>query len=258
MTARRFALGKRPPREDRRTLRYATYRDPETAIAFPSTFGHDQPAAAVGWGLLGNDRYGDCVFAGAGHEHMLWTGERGGAVAPFTAGAVLGDYSAVTGFDPNDPSTDQGTVTLDALNYRRKVGVADARGARHKIAAFVQLDLGNWVQVLEAIYLFGAVGFGFSFPVSAWSQFDAGKTWGVVSGSKIDGGHYVPLVARRDRHLLCVTWGKTQALTKAFLQTYGDEAWALLTYEHLAGGASPEGFDLAALQRDLAALGSRP
>jgi hypothetical protein len=71
--------------------------------------------------MLGNDEFGDCVFAGAGHEHMVWSGGK----MNFTTDNVLSDYSAVTGFLRDDPATDQGTVMLDALNYRRHTGVMD-------------------------------------------------------------------------------------------------------------------------------------
>jgi hypothetical protein len=31
--------------------------------------------AVAHWGMLGNDHYGDCVWAGAAHETMLWNKE---------------------------------------------------------------------------------------------------------------------------------------------------------------------------------------
>jgi hypothetical protein len=84
-------------------------------------------------------------------------------------------------------------------------------------------------------------------------QFNAGRPWSIVSGSPLEGGHYVPLVALRG-DLYCVTWGKLQPLTRAFLTKYCDEAWAILSPEMLTGGKSLEGFDLAQLQSDLKAL----
>lgn len=244
-------LGKKPATYDGRDLRLADYRvTSHTVPHHPPVFGHEKLVQT--WGVLGNDNVGDCVFAGAAHETMLWTAE---ALRPasFTDTAVLADYSAVTGYVPGDESTDRGTDVRQALKYRRKTGIVDAHGMRHQLGAYVALEPGHWEQVLEALWLFGAVGVGLQFPSSAMDQFDAGRAWSVVSGSGIEGGHYVPLVAYRAR-LWCVTWGKLQAMTKSFFEKYCDEAFGLLSPEMLRDGKSPEGFDLTALQTDLRAL----
>ncbi len=53
----------------------------------------------------------------------------------------------------------------------------------------------------------------------------------------------------------CVTWAKIQPMTLEFFTTYCDEAYALLSAELLGeDGVSPEGFKLAELQADLAAV----
>ena len=104
-----------------------------------------------------------------------------------------------------------------------------------------------------ALYLFGIVGIGIEFPDSAMDQFNAGKPWSVVPGPKPREGHYIPLVAYR-QHLECVTWGRVQSMTTEFFKKYCDEAWAILSPEMLRADKSPEGFNLAQLQKDLAAL----
>lgn len=243
--------GKKPATYDHRDLQFAHYRTTSVPLQKPPTrFGHE--ALVSNWGMLGNDQYGDCVFAGAAHETMLWNAERGITV-PITAENALSDYGAVTGFTPDDPNSDQGTNVRDALDYRRQTGIVDATGARHKIAAYVALEPGNWSHVDEALYLFGAVGIGIEFPESAMVQFRNHKPWSVVHGAAIDGGHYVPLVAMRD-NIIAVTWGQTQKLTKSFFSKYCDEAYAMLTEEMLTNGKTLEGFDLAHLQADLALL----
>lgn len=245
-------LGKAPATHDARDLKFAAYRTSlATLPTLPHEFGHE--ASVPEWGMLGNDAAGDCVFAGAAHEHMLWNAARGWA-APWTEACALMDYSAVTGYDPNDPVTDQGTNVRLVLNYRRKTGVIDANGLRHKIAAYVALEPGHVRHVEEAAYLFEAVGIGIQFPDTAMDQFNAGKPWTVKRGAKIDGGHYVPIVGIRDGHLLCVTWGRLQAMSLHFFARYCDEAFAMLSLDMLANGVSPDGFDLAALRADLAAV----
>ena len=111
--------------------------------------------------------------------------------------------------------TDNGTNVRDGLNYRQKTGLIDAAGQRHKIGAYVALELRNVDQLLEALYLFGIVGIGFKFPGSAMDQFDAKKPWSVVPGPEPTEGHYVPFVAYRT-NLACVSWGRIQQMTWQF------------------------------------------
>lgn len=247
-------LGKLPAVHDNRTLRLATYLDPGTHVKVPAAFGTDSRVKT--WGMLGNDKYGDCVWAGACHEHELWTAEAYGIEAPFKDGNALSAYSAVTGFKPDDPATDQGTDVLSAYKYRQHTGVLDAVGKRHKITAYVQVDHSNVDRVVEAIYLFGCVGIGIQFPETAMDQFNANKPWSVVKGAKVDGGHYIPGVGLHNGMIEVVTWGKRIGMTKEFFATYADEVFVPLSAEHFTDGRSPYGFDVAALQRDLAALKS--
>lgn len=246
-------LGKKAATYDPRDFLFARYRTAVPLPLAPRSFGHEKIIGSD-WGMMGNDVAGDCVFAGACHETMIWLHEGGRGLASFTDRTALADYSAVTGFDPNDPSTDQGTNVRDALKYRRSVGIVDELGKRHKIAAFMSLEPGNIDHLVQATYLFGAVGIGINFPNSAMDQFNRGRIWSVVPGTRVEGGHYVPLVARRTT-LECVTWGKIQHMTLAFIKKYCDEAWCILSEEMLDGkGLSPEHLDLAMLRADLNAL----
>lgn len=246
-------LGKRPASHDSRDLLFSDYR--QTGATIPVArigYHHDIPDPI---GMLGNDRYGDCVWAGAAHETMLWNATQARAV-PFDDEHVLADYTAVTGFDPNNPASDQGTDVHDALNYRRKTGVADATGQRHKISAYVSLEPGNWHELLEALNVFEAVGIGFEFPDYAMDEFNTGKPWAYRTGGTIEGGHYVPVVGRPHiSTITVVTWGQLQPMTRSFFEHYADECYGLLSLEMLnAEGLSAEGFNVAELQADVAAL----
>lgn len=203
--------------------------------------------------MLANDRYGDCVWAGAAHETMLLAREADRAVT-FTDADVLGDYAAVTGFDPARPDTDQGTDVVEAADYRRSTGVVDAIGARHKIAAYLALEPGNVQHLYQATYLFGVAGVGLQLPSSAIEQTKQRESWRVIAGAAIEGGHYVPLVGRQADGLHVVSWGVLQVMTEAFLQQYCDEAIAYVSEECLVGRKNPEGFAYDDLIADLAAL----
>ncbi len=251
-----FKLGKSPARPWQapgNKFRLGTYLAATALPAVPPVFGHQALIGARDWGLLGNDQYGDCVWAGAAHETMMLVKEAGVTVA-FTDAAVLSDYSAATGFKISDPSTDQGTDVQAAADYRRKTGIIDAAGKRHAIAAYLALEPGNLTHLYQATYLFGAVGIGFQLPQSALDQFDQGLPWSVLQGSPIEGGHYVPLLGRTASGLVVVTWGDVRLMSEAFLATYCDEAVAYVSTEDLVNQKSPEGFDYAALLADLKEL----
>lgn len=248
-------LGKLPATHDERDLKFAKYASTVVLPKVPSRFGFGTLYGGD-WGMLGNNSVGCCTIAGAAHETMLWN-RIGGHPVNMTAPWVIGDYSAVTGYNPNDPSSDRGANVRDVLKFRTVTGVADGHGLRHKIAAYVALDAKDWDQLLLATYIFGAVGIGFEFPASAMDQFNAGQVWNVVPGSPIEGGHYVPIVGTmaRTKRATCVTWGARQELTKAFYLEHNDEAYALLSEEQLrSDGRGLHNFDLATLRADLAAL----
>jgi len=240
-------LGKLPARPDAVKLKFANYK------SLPPIPTSESPKD-LPWEMLGNDAYGDCVWAGAGHETMSWNNEANKTVT-FTDTSVLSDYSKVTGFNPNDPNTDQGTDMQVAASYRKKTGVLDAQGNRHKVGAYVAITVGDVNELKEAIYLFGAVGVGIQFPASAMSQFNAGKNWTVVSGSKIEGGHYIPCVGYSSRYIYLVTWGKLIKMSTGFFKKYCDEAIVYVSSEMLTGGVTLEGFNITQLQADLAQLG---
>ena len=243
-------LGKLPARPNAVTFKLTDYVDTKK-LTPPAFFGHDN--LITSWGMLGNDTVGDCVLAGGAHETMMWTAE-GYAPAVFTDECVLSDYSAITGYDPSDPNTDNGTDMQMAASYRRKTGLLDANGKRHKVAAYLAITPGNLSEHLLAAWLFGAVGIGINFPAYAMDEFNSGIPWAVEERKRqIEGGHYIPLVAHRG--LLCVvTWGRIQQMTPQFFHKFNDESLVYLSEEMLYGGKSPEGFDDAQLRADLSAL----
>lgn len=247
-------LGKLPARPGAVTFAFANYFDAAKLPTPPAVFGHE--ALVANYGMLGNDRYGDCVWAGAAHETMLWAKE-GGTTDTFTPASVLSDYSAVTGFNPNDPSTDKGTEVSVAAKYRRTTGILDAAGKRHRVLAYVSVPQSSLPTLSTAAYVLGAVGLGIQFPDSAMQQFHNHQPWSVVPGATIEGGHYVPLVGRlASGNYVVVTWGRTQEVTPEFIEAYADEAVGYLSHEFIrSSGTTLEGFNLDQLEADLKALG---
>lgn len=179
--------------------------------------------SSLTWDMYGNDQWGDCVEAGYGHLVNQVTFYGSGVEFKPTTGDVLGIYSAITGFNPDDPNTDQGTYTQDALAYARKTGLDG-----HKVVAYAAVDVANATEVKQALALFGQLLVGLNFPDSAMDQFNAGRDWDVVKGAKNEGGHCVLIVGYDETGLWLVTWGKLIRMTWAFWAKYGDEAWVVL------------------------------
>jgi hypothetical protein len=218
----------------------------------PSNFGHEKLIRQ--WGMLGNDVAGNCVFAGAGHEIMLWNAEVGKQVR-ISERTALSNYSALTGYDPSqtDPvtgenPTDQGTDVAQWLSYRRKTGFFDDDGRYHKIGAYISLDPGNTDQLRYAAYYFDGVGIGVNFP-NQWMDIfkQGGRTWPALRNPDYEGGHYISAVAFRDRRPVIVSWGQKIELTLGAYKQTCDEAYAYLTPEKLAKGVDLQGFNYVKL-----------
>ncbi|PXW28783.1 UNVERIFIED_CONTAM: hypothetical protein DES50_11167 [Williamsia faeni] len=255
-TAHAPKLGKLPARPGAAKLRLSTYLDTSVLPKPPAEFGHEGLVSS--WGMLGNDSWGDCVWAGAGHEIMLWNAEAQTTVA-IDADATLHNYSQVTGFDPNAGApghnpTDQGTDMEKAARYRRRTGFIDANGHRHKIGAYVALRPGNLNDLWYATYLFDGVGIGVEFPAQWMDAFNEHRPWDSVAHPTIEGGHYITSVAKKGGTATIVTWGCGIPLTAAGYQQFNDESLAYFSEEKLLNGKDVNGFDIDALRADLAAL----
>jgi len=219
----------------------------------PST--QDYLSKVASWPMDGNDQYGSCVWAGIGHVEQALSQYGGGTQVTIPQAALLKGYSDVTGFDPNNPSTDKGTVMQDGLNYWLKTGV----GGR-KILAFASVNTNDLAEVKTALQLFGAVQIGFNFPRIAMTQFNSGQPWDVFSDDGgIIGGHAVHLGAYDGMVLNTVSWARVQPMSEAFFQKYVDEGWIVVTQDWFDSlGHSPTGLDLHGLGEDYASLTGRP
>ena len=242
----KMKLGKAAPRHDRRTLQMANYLRADLPPAPPQM---DYGAKVNTWPMMANDHIGDCTCAAAGHLIEDWTANAGKLVIVSTA-AVIEAYSAITGYDPKTGKNDNGAVEIDVLNYWRQTGVGG-----HKIVAYVALEPSNREHVRDACFIFGGCYIGLALPMSAqtqdvWSVPPGGATGAGAPGSW--GGHAVPVVAYDVRGLTVVTWGALKRMTWEFWDAYCDEAYAIYSTDFLEPNEkAPNGFDMAALLRDL-------
>ena len=171
-----FALGRRPSPKDERTLKMAEFLNlsvlPEVPAAFDWTM---RDGIELDYPMLGNDRYGDCVFASACHEIITWTGQTG-VQQVISEEEALAAYSAFTGFDRNRPETDRGADMLTTAKRWRTTPIAG-----RTIKAFGVVDPTRPDLIAACANLFGGLWTGWSLPV-AWQNLDI---WDVSpTGSK--------------------------------------------------------------------------
>jgi hypothetical protein len=199
------------------------------------------------WGMLGNDKYGCCVFSAFAHDIQAKSVNAQGAARKVTTEQVLGWYSAVTGFDPSDPSTDNGTVPLDALQHLYRKG---------EIVAYGRVDIENDAHVAAAIELFGSLYSAWDLPL-AWQ---GAGIWDIGPSTRGDwapgswGGHMTNQVSYSPvMNMTTITWGAEVTTTSAARQRYCSEAYVLITPEWFDDkGSTIQGFDLAGLKARLA------
>lgn len=245
-------LGALPPVAKPRVRLNAFLTSEEPSRAAQQASSVDYLSRVTEWGVLGNDEYGDCAWAGMAHLLMANAAYTAAGAVSFTTDGVLKAYAEATGFDPKDPSTDQGTVLQDALNFMVKHGMVDADGKVHKILAFAQVNVADANEVDRAHQLFGATYNGFSVYRFAMDEFRAGRPWTehVYNRGPLEGGHCVPTMKTNvsSESRTSVTWGKPQMIGRKFWEHYFSEAWVAITPEWVdLAGKSPSGLDLQGL-----------
>jgi hypothetical protein len=139
----------------------------------PPTYSYQQAAAAALSEVYENDTLGDCVIAGMAHVVGVLTGNSGTKPFLYSDEQIIKLYSAIGGYVPGDPATDQGCDEQTALNYWENNGAlppytTDPTGA-HRIAGWMTVDSSNVEECQTALWLFENLYFGLELP-DAWNQ----------------------------------------------------------------------------------------
>jgi hypothetical protein len=232
-------LGKGPAKLDPRRLKLAHYAislpDPPDEIDFSDRW--------VGpWGMLDNDRLGDCTIAAVGHTTQCL-----GLYLP--SDEVVDDYyGRWCGYVEGDPSTDRGGIEVDVLDKWRKEGFNG-----HKLVAYADPAISNVKLVKQSIATLGNCYIGVALPITAADQ----EVWDVVPGGGYDtqpgswGLHAVAVVRYDALGPWCITWGKLQHMTWAWWLKYVDEAHTLFVEDFIEEHGPAPGMDMALLMQDL-------
>lgn len=217
-----------------------------------------RPHPGFNWGMLANDRLGDCVIAMMLHSIEDFHLDAGTAVPAFTDADAIGIYSAITGYNPSDPASDRGTDENVAMRYWEHPGLHTSDAATHSIVATVAVDPSNLNECRIAIDEFVDLQIAIALPITAkgqkeWTVVGDGKTGDSAPGSW--GGHGIPYREYDAETFKCVTWGAELLLTTPFHQDYAQEAHVVVTREMLnKQGVGPSGVAWDGLIADIKAM----
>jgi len=254
---RNVKLGRKRPVARCPRLSFKNYL-PKALPPPPATVNYAGPAASVLGLVYLNDQLGDCVIAGAYHIVGVETGNAGDLFTA-TDAQITADYSAIGGYVPGNPNTDQGCDEQTALNYWTQTGFQNGT----KLVGWMAVDATNQTEVMQALDLFENLYFGIELPDAWINPFPSasGFTWDDGAPDP-NNGHCVMGVGYTSAGVQIDTWGLIGTMTWAAISHLcssagGGELYVMLTPDQLAKGQAkaPNGFAWADLLADFAAMG---
>jgi hypothetical protein len=187
---------------------------------------------------------------------------------PLSNTEIIGLYSAIGGYVPGDPSTDQGCDEQTALNYWENNGALPPHKTnptgQHRIAGWMTVDSTNAEECQTALWLFENLYFGIELP-DAWINpvpKASGFTWDVAGDPDPNNGHCVAGVGYNSTGIAIDTWGMTGVMTYAAVAKYpkqasGGELYTVVSMDAIskANEKAPNGFDWSQLIADFDSMG---
>jgi len=237
-------LGLKPKRTDPRTLQFAKYLGvlPDTP---PKRSWIDKISNL---GMMCNDSVGDCTIATAGHCIQAWTANASSQII-IPDSDVISVYSAITGYNPDDGSNDNGADELSVVQYLYKTGIAG-----HKLYAYTSAQVARIDLIKAAINIFGSVRLCAGLPIAVQQQIIWKDPQGNLSGDNAVGswgGHSFPGIAYDSDYLYIITWAKIVQVEWNWWLAYGDEVYAVLSLDWVNKNMAPNQFNLQQLQQDM-------
>ena len=215
-------------------------------------------ALAILADIMGNDTRGNCTCAAIYHYIGVVTANVGAAFHA-TLQQVIALYEKVGGYNPNDPSTDQGADEVTVLNYCVENPLADGT----KALGWLEIDGDNIDEIKSAINLFEGALLTLELPQTYTNPFPSGDgfTWDVGTPDP-NQGHAIMVTGYDSVGVQICTWGMLGTMTWAALTSLctaraGGGIYVLLTPDMIAKASAkaPNGFDWAALVADFDSMG---
>ena len=205
--------------------------------------------------MLGNAYLGDCVEAGTYRASEVWSYKASGNEMKPTNTEAIGLYSAVTGYIPGDPSTDQGTDPIAAFQYLMTKGLKLADGTTSIWKAVFEVDTRNYTDWQSCICEAGVV----FLAINCYQSFMNVEQWGTWAppgkNDANEGGHWVmsarypnqsgfwikswgmDIFMPRETAAACVQNAYT-AISPEWIETTGDTPFGMTEQQLIAAAAA--------------------
>lgn len=227
-------------------------------VATPDECDYSAKSAAVLKNVYLNDELGDCVIAAGYHLIGLLTGLATGTPYLASKASLLHDYSAIGGYVPGDPSTDNGCDEETALNFWMRKGFADGS----KLLGWLAVNPKSVAEVKAAFFLFENLLFGVGLPdkwIEPFPEKD-GFVWDFAGPANPNNGHAFMAVAYTKDGVIIDTWGLRGLITWEAIAQYcihGGALYVGLSPDMLAKGAdkAPNGLAWASIIAQFDAMG---
>lgn len=202
--------------------------------------------SAFHYGMLGNDQYGDCTFAGFVHLVQATCLLLGTTPPSPTSPEVVQAYLLFT------HGQDMGAVEADVLAALYSTGILGV-----KLAGYAN-GLKGIPELLQIIQYGGAAYLGVMVPMPMQDQFQAGELIDLTNTSAdndIEGGHCIDGIAfdQAAETVDVLTWGSRVKVTFRWLDRYLDEQWMVIP-QQVKDAGQLEGMDWAHLTADMESL----
>lgn len=205
-------------------------------------------------GMMFNDSLGDCTAAAKYHR---WQALQWLNTGKFWDGSVLADlalrfYELSTGYEPTDPSTDQGGNMQDLAHYLVTTGMLLPDLTTDKFVAAFSVDPTSVVDLAYCGWECVGIDFGITVTTKVMPADGSQPPRVWDAGGTTLGGHDVYGLARlpNGNWKVC-SWGSWYEMTPAFVAAQVNEAFAYVSADGLRDGRTVLGLDLPAWQNIL-------
>ena len=258
-SGRTFRLGRKRPiaRCPRLRLRNYLLRG---LPAPPVACDYTKQATSALAKIFDNDQLG-CVVAGMAHVVGVLTGNAGMPPFLYSDQQIIGLYSAIGGYVPGKPDTDQGCNEQTALNYWENNG---APSGSHRIAGWLSVNAADPTEYRAALWLFENLYFGIELPDKWVNPMPSapGFVWDAAGPPDPENGHCVVGVGYNNKGVTIATWGMTGLMTDHAIAKYatpdaGGELYTVVSQDAIdkASQKAPNGFDWSQLLADFDSMG---
>lgn len=224
----------------------------------PTTYDWSPAALSSLRDIYLNNSLGCCVISEGYHAEGVATGNAGIEFVASDA-QIISDYSAIGGYVPGDPSTDNGCDEVTAMNYWTSHGYVNGT----KLLGWLTVDATNIIEIQTCIWLFEELDLCAGLPDAFVNPFPSGDgfVWSDTTPD-MNNGHSFGGFGYDSTGVKIDTWALFGTITYASIaaicsQSAGGGLYIRLTPDMLAKGQAkaPNGVDWTSLIADFDAMG---